>query len=700
MAAGGSGGPALSGHARALLHRVRAQKRLGDLRALLAEVDAGEQAAVLGELEAWAGAFVERQAQQLDTLRAKIQEEEGRRDRYLHQHAATLAVYELALGEARTLLATFEAERTSNLERITALIDITPYAKEGEKLEDTAQRVAASFAVLGATMKTADQAIAALRGELPDVADELARSIDTMEQQGQDLWNQLQGLNGVEKLTDIEEIANAEQQLHDLIVARYQMEMKAVEGLATTVEQLNSVLIQTAQNIANHADLITSAGMAIGDLTASVINLAGAMPTVAGKLNALQAAINLWGVQAQRGIAGGRTLQEIQAEGAGLGPVIRASFDQAQAITDPTQRLQALNQVLATLDQAMQQGIANVQSFFAAQREAAQAAAQQRLGYLEAERAFVEAEATRRQQVLSDERSAIQAQISVAEEAQRAAEQARDAWQSVADSVRKQLLDLRLGDTAPPDAMGQLDLARSEFTAALADFRAGGGPESASLVQEMVARVLGAGQNVFTRPSNEWASLFAEMTAALEEVGVAAAAQATLGPGEQAMIDVRELQARLVEIDTESADIQRQLGEKLAQLQADQARIGADLTATLAELSTDETRALEQVRAAAAEDARAIAQAIWDTSQLVAQQAQQAAAQLQAILGEGVSYEQFMAQKNQDMAAALTVVRDDVRALLDETIRQGIARFVPGASYDVGSWNVPRTETALVTRIP
>lgn len=121
METGGSAGSALSGHARALLHRVRVQKRLGDLRALLAEVDGGERAAFLGELEAWAGAFVERQAQQLDALRAKIREEEGRRDRYLQQHAQTLAVYEHALGEARAVLATFEAERTSNLEQLDAL---------------------------------------------------------------------------------------------------------------------------------------------------------------------------------------------------------------------------------------------------------------------------------------------------------------------------------------------------------------------------------------------------------------------------------------------------------------------------------------------------------------------------------------------------------------------------------------------------
>jgi hypothetical protein len=102
-------------------------------------------------------------------------------------------------------------------------------------------------------------------------------------------------------------------------------------------------------------------------------------------------------------------------------------------------------------------------------------------------------------------------------------------WPRVAESISRYLTELRLGQQAPPNPMGQFTLAQANAEQAFAAFKAKRTPEGALAVQRAESDLLAAAPFIYTRPSPEYRALFDDSVARLEQVKVIGASEEERG---------------------------------------------------------------------------------------------------------------------------------------------------------------------------
>lgn len=484
----------------------------------------------------------------------------------------------------------------------------------------------------------------------------------------------------------IEAMAQAE-------IARYQ---RALQVIQTYGGQLANAATVYATTLAELGDLsgmrnVLTALQEIGDTASSVALKMWAAASAINAINAINAAIPA--------VVGGGLVPE-NAQGLGMlvegvygalrGPLstIDAAFKQALGSGDFQGALDILGQAATLVQQTAAALIQGIRSWEQAAVEAAQAAGQEQIAALQ-QAADLETEKNSK---------AIEALQLQKDTAQKALEVSR-AWARVVDSVSKLIVDLKLGTSSPLNPRAALAFAQSNLSIAEAAFAASGTPENAAAVQTAIQNVLSAGQNVWTRPSPEWNTLFTSMIGKLEGLKATAAARVT--PEEAAAASLASIDDQIkalqdknkliadtlkLNVDAVNKATAAQVAAIHQAADAQVAVVKGDLANLMRDIALQQYTILSQfgpeLDAAAAKTERAIREAAaaqlviisglyagvmeWvagqSEEQLRATLAQQVAL-LNTITG-GQSVQAFMAQKAKDTVDQLVLIKDILGQIL------------------------------------
>ena len=308
---------------------------------------------------------------------------------------------------------------------------------------------------------------------------------------------------------------------------------------------------------------------------ATVTGIQEAATTALDALNAQKAAIQdvattqLDALNTQKSAiqdAAAAQLDALSTQKAAIQEAAAAELDRLSAQKSAIQDAAATQlDALATQKAAIQDSASVRLDALNAEKSAIQDAAGAQLDALAAQKSAIQDAAAARTDALSTEKTALEAQLAVARQ-----------WAQIVKSVGDYLTQLRLGPQAPPNPMGQFQLAQGLFGSAFAGFQATPTPEGATAVQKSAGDLLAAAQLIYTRPSPEYQRLFADVTGKLEQVKAVAVTNAM---PEQAAA------ARLAAIDAELKTLQATT--------ADQVKAIDLQTKTLRDASTDQVKALD-----------------------------------------------------------------------------------------------------------
>ena len=424
-----------------------------------------------------------------------------------------------------------------------------------------------------------------------------------------------------ESITALEAIVTATQ-------ARYQLELDLVKALKDEVDRLTAAVDAGLDALGqlNLAFAVTDARL--GQMFLGLVQLYGLVGDVTTRvtiwllaLQTVSAAIDRFaqGLGAIDFTAIQTAIQAVFAQIPILIQQIVAAFPD-----DPESQLAAFQSMAAGLQGAMQSALSAASTYF--QRLAAEAtkASQARVTALQAQR------------------TTLQAQLQAAQD-----------WEAVAKSVKQLLLDLQTGSLSPTNPMTQVGVAQAAFDAAMAQFRAAPTPALAAQVQTLAQTLLQAGSAVFARPSPQYQALFNSVTAALDEVLALAGPLAT---------DTQQLLAAIAAVD--------------AAIVAEQAA----LTATLTALAAQEQAALQAIKDTFAAQFDVLRAAMLQALANLYAQQQAAKEALTAIIGEGNTYQNFIAQMAKQQTTLLQGIYGELAVLLRSLGVAGFAQqgIIPG----------------------
>lgn len=216
--------------------------------------------------------------------------------------------------------------------QLLRLVDVSQWQRDGEELEDTTARVGAALFELGLMMRGLEAEIAALQGTGPDVVEALRNAQAAIDEQ-------LAGIvEAAATATDPSDILALAQQAYDLVRARYELEIQAVQSLMQEIQERTASIAQAGNTLAQNADWLMQAGIDLGQLGNMMAEFGRTMPTFAAKITALDAAIELFAAS----LGGAGQTGDINQILMG----IVDSFQAAMTLMDPGQRLDALAAVM------------------------------------------------------------------------------------------------------------------------------------------------------------------------------------------------------------------------------------------------------------------------------------------------------------------------------------------------------------------
>ena len=459
----------------------------------------------------------------------------------------------------------------------------------------------------------------------------------------------------LEMATDPSAILDLSQQLMDLTIDYYETSIDLATALHDEIVRLESVLSQAITDVTQLTLSFTGTSQQSLELAMGLADAIDAFDsvTVAAQLFAsVMEALGQAFIQAATSGTGADITASIEAIVAAVSAMSQVVTTIMTEVTDPESQLALLTMLASSLERLYQDTLAGIRAAFDRMREMETEASQARIEALQEERDAIT-------ETLDAQREAAQETLQVVQE-----------WARVAETLRKYLLDLQLGQFAPPNPMAAFGVAQSEFDAAVAAFRAGGTPETAQAIQEMAQRLLQEASEVFARPSPEYSALFTSITAILDEVNAVAQLQAATEEDLLAEIkgldELRNTQLQAIDdaikAEQEALDATlKRLGEEQAQLEADAQEFFASQFSYLQSAMVDSIIALEL--------------------QLEEQQAA-----LEAVIGEDNTYEQFIAEMTVKEVDALQQIDADLKALLSAL----------GISYEHGTDYVPKTGPYLL----
>jgi hypothetical protein len=172
--------------------------------------------------------------------------------------------------------------------------------------------------------------------------------------------------------------------------------------------------------------------------------------------------------------------------------------------------------------------------------------------------------------------------------------QASREWLRIAESAQQLIDELMLGNISPLTPREALAYAESRLSISEAALAADATPENAMAVQEAIQGVLAAGQNVWTRPSDEWDALFTSMTDKLEALRADAAARVT--PEEQAAASLVSIDEQIRTLQAKNEAIARNTESQIAAIdaaaKAEAAEINAGLGGIMGQIAEEQARLL------------------------------------------------------------------------------------------------------------
>lgn len=510
-----------------------------------------------------------------------------------------------------------------------ASVDFVNKFKQGEEtFEQTTQRLSQSFGQLFAMMDALPMEIAGLTN---DTGAAISLMIERYQQIAEGMQSAADALTvAVESGASPEEVVAAAQAVKDSLNAQ----MQALQAIVGVLQSLNSTL---STSITLFFDLDARIGQLGGTLSSLDSNLAG-LEIGMSLLDDVGAQIVLFGGVLRSSV---RDFSTLTAAVPALGAAFNQILANIRAIPDAST---AMTQLKALAD-AVSQGFAlarqNIQAAADTARSAAQAAADARIQRLNEERDVI-------LKTQDAERDALNETLEAARE-----------WESVAQSVKAQLVDLfnLLAPTHPQTSLSEI---QAQFREAFAAFQANPSVTGAEQVQQLAQQLLQLAQQTpgYDLPSDLFQALAAEVQAALEAIKVVAEGQPSTEDllGQIAELDEQQ-QIQLEAIDAQIAETQ-------ADLQAALQQIAADEQAQLAAIDVGERVALEMIRD---EVAKRVSE--------VALQLDEAQKRLQELTG-GLPLQEFMANKQ---AETVNVLRG-----IDDTLRRYLGAIVEGLGLSVG----------------
>lgn len=215
------------------------------------------------------------------------------------------------------------------------------------------------------------------------------------------------------------------------------------------------------------------------------------------------------------------------------------------------ERLAALQEGIALLDQWVAANIAAIQQFYEIQKEAIQDQIDLINDQINA--------LNDQKNVINEQIDALQEQVSLAKE-----------WSSVLDSVKKQLLDMKTSLTSPKDVFERMDVLKSEIQRVQGLYAGATGSEKAgyaSELQSLIADYLSIAQEAYQRPSTAYQQIYDEMLGLLEMIQTDAQAFSVSEEDLLQQIALLEEQSKAIDEQIASYQLQiKNLNEKMAQL--------------------------------------------------------------------------------------------------------------------------------------
>ena len=244
---------------------------------------------------------------------------------------------------------------------------------------------------------------------------------------------------------------------------------------------------------------------------------------------------------------------------------------------------------------------------------------------------------------LNDEKDIIEDQIALIEE-----------WSEVVEGLRDFMLDLALGGQAPPDTLGQFQIAQAEFNKMLAAFTAEPDAEDVGGIQDMASQMLELFAQLVGQPSTEYQDFFALV---MGQLGSVLDIATGLG-GDPAQLD--DLRDQL-EIVNDELELIADLTEDLRNAAEDQVHAIEDLMDPLEDAldayqeQIDILEDSKQIHEDAIEDLDLIAQGIEDQIDQIQEQIDIQREALNTLSRA----EQILSRTEQQLGRDLGDIRDD-----------------------------------------
>lgn len=312
---------------------------------------------------------------------------------------------------------------------------------------------------------------------------------------------------------------------------------------------------------------------------------------------------------------------------------------QYTATTDPNQRLALLQEGITLIDALLSAGVSEIEKNL---QDALAALNEQTKAQVDAVNASIRG--------LEEQRRAIQENHQTRIEALQEELQIAQQWTGVLDSARRMLDQMQLTRSSPLPTLARLDVAGEmveQLQAQLAQASPEDRPELANRLLEALNAQLSLAQEAYQRPSPEYQALYNEIVKQVSELEGVAQTEAERAMNLQE--EIKRIQERS-EIQLRSIDSQIEKLRQEAQRIQDQAAIQAERlqAQASADIKAFEAQMVGYLKAIEA-----------DGSALYAALVGNAQAELDA-LTQGLSVDQFIAQKQAEAVDLLRQIRDAV----------------------------------------
>jgi TP901 family phage tail tape measure protein len=513
----------------------------------------------------------------------------------------------------------------------------TTFQKEGEAFADTVKRVTDGILGMVGMIQQLEAAIVGLTGTADDALALALRQIDTSADQIDLLLKRLQDAI-TQPGAQPDEILALGKAVTDAVTKSFQSQIDLAKALSAEVDRLRASLIGALQLFASLATTLFSlrehlaggAGGALDTFWDAINRLVTAFQqadTVEARIEIISAGLGIFIQALNDVITAGARLPDLIEGFNEFNGLLQEGFDWVMgdifAMTDPARAVANLKTLADAIVQATNAEIAAAQRYFQEEATRLTAASQLRIDALNAEKTAIT-------EAADVQKAALNTQLELSRK-----------WVSVLDSVKSQLTGL-FNLIAPTHPLTSLTDVRSQFQAAVEQFKVAPTPELAKIIQDLGAQAIDLAKSTpgFELPSLAFKQLFDEITAALNLIKSVA----------EPTISEADILQQIADIDKDAAD---RLAAIDLSIKAEQDALQVALDAN----SAKEQEILTFLRQQAVERLQRLQDALTIRLDELAVQEQLASDRLHALIGDR-TLDEFIAAKNAEQATLLGEIRD------------------------------------------